>query len=107
MTAFELSVTPWPADRPVDPNAVEARMKAEALPYYRWSNGPGDVYGSHHHAYHKVIHVVSGGITFILPAGNRRLTLAAGDRLALPAGTEHGAEVGPDGVVCLEAHQPV
>ena len=31
---------------------------------------------------------------------------AAGDRLELPAHTAHDANVGSDGVVCLEAHLP-
>jgi hypothetical protein len=34
------------------------------------------------------------------------VSLAAGDRLELPAGTIHDAVVGPDGVTCLEAHLP-
>ena len=34
------------------------------------------------------------------------MELAAGDRLELPAGTAHDAIVGPNGVVCLEAHLP-
>jgi hypothetical protein len=33
------------------------------------------------------------------------VTLNAGDRLELPAGTLHDAIVGPRGVVCLEAHR--
>jgi hypothetical protein len=32
------------------------------------------------------------------------VTLNAGDRLDLPAGIVHDADVGPQGVVCLEAH---
>jgi quercetin dioxygenase-like cupin family protein len=82
-------------------------MQTENLPYYRWSNGPGDVYGVHDHGYHKIIYVVSGSIIFNLPQNDRQVALSAGDRLALPAGTAHGAVVGPEGVVCLEAHQPV
>ena len=105
MAAFELSVTPWPADEPAAERTIEARMQAEDLPYYRWSNGPGDVYGVHRHDYHKVIYVVSGSITFDLPKNARRIALATGDRLGLPAGVDHGAVVGPDGVVCLEGHQ--
>jgi hypothetical protein len=31
--------------------------------------------------------------------------LNPGDRLDLPAGTVHDAVVGPQGVVCLEAHR--
>jgi quercetin dioxygenase-like cupin family protein len=107
MAVFELSVTPWPAEQPAEKHAIEAQMQAENLPYYRWSNGPGDVYGVHRHDYHKVIYVVSGSITFDLPQSDRRIALATGDRLALPAGVDHGAVVGPDGVACLEAHRPI
>ena len=105
MAPFELSVTSWPEGRPLEPRAVEARMKEENMPYYRWSNGAGDVYGVHRHAYHKVIYVISGSIVFELPREDRRISLKAGDRLALPAGVDHGAVVGPEGVVCLEGHQ--
>ena len=97
------SVQPWPQDQELSPNAVEARMKAEGLPYYRWANGPGDVYSAHVHNYHKVIYVVSGSITFGFPIDGQPITLRAGDRLDLPAGVAHNAAVGPDGVVCLEA----
>ena len=107
MTAFELSVTPWLADPPPSSKTIEAKMQAENLSYYRWSNGPGDVYGVHRHHYHKVIYVVSGSITFNLPQRDRSITLATGDRLALPAGVDHGAVVGSEGVACLEGHQSV
>ncbi len=80
-------------------------LLAEGLQPYRWSNAAGDVYGAHRHPYHKVIVVVRGRITFGLPDRGQTLTLGAGDRLELPAGTVHDARVGPDGVVCLEAHR--
>jgi quercetin dioxygenase-like cupin family protein len=76
----------------------------EGLQAYSWSNGPHDVYGVHDHPYHKVIYVVEGSITFVLPDLDQRLVLREGDRLGLPPRTGHGAQVGPDGVVCLEAH---
>ena len=72
---------------------------------YRWSNGPNDRYQAHSHGYHKVIYVVSGSITFGLPESKESVTLAAGDRLDLPAGVRHDAVVGPNGVVCLEDHR--
>lgn len=100
-------VQPWPQNQPLDPVAVQDRMKAEGLPCYRWSNGPGDVYPAHDHAYHKVIYVVRGSITFGLPQSGERITLSAGDRLDLPAGTIHDATVGRQGVVCLEGHRVV
>ncbi|MGD2040785.1 MAG: cupin domain-containing protein [Anaerolineae bacterium] len=78
-------------------------LDEEGLAPYRWSNGPGDVYGAHTHPYHKVIYVVRGSITFGLPG--QRIELQAGDRLELPGETRHDAVVGPDGVVCLEAHR--
>jgi hypothetical protein len=40
-----------------------------------------------------------------LPELGKQLTLRAGDRLDLPAGTVHDAHVGAEGVVCLEAHR--
>jgi len=84
----------------------EARLRAEGLSPGRWSNGPGDRYASHVHAYDKVIVVDRGSIRFGLPAAVRTIELDEGDRLELPAGTLHDALVGPSGVSCLEAHLP-
>ena len=80
-------------------------MTEEGLNPYSWSNGPFDVYSAHSHSYNKVIYVVQGNITFGLPELGPQLTLKAGDRLDLPAGTVHDAHVGAQGVVCLEAHK--
>lgn len=41
---------------------------------------------------------------FTLPSGES-IDLRAGDHLDLPADSEHGALVGPDGVVCLAARR--
>ncbi len=79
-------------------------MVTEGLDPYSWSNGPFDNYSAHTHSYDKVIYVVQGSITFGLPELNQSLTLKAGDRLDLPAGTVHNANVGAEGVVCLEGH---
>ncbi len=83
---------------------VLGRLHAEGLDPTSWSNGPGDRYPGHDHAYDKVIVVDRGSITFGTPDGP--LDLAVGDRLDLPAGTRHDAVVGAAGVVCLEAHRP-
>ena len=85
---------------------VAGRLRAEGLEPSSWSNGPDDRYAAHEHGYDKVIGVVSGSITFGLPAVDRSIQLEAGDRLELPAGTAHDALVGPIGVTCLEAHLP-
>jgi quercetin dioxygenase-like cupin family protein len=87
-----------------DSSALRARLIEEGLEPSAWSNGPGDRYAIHDHAYDKVIVVAAGSIRFGLPDGSR--DLAAGDRLDLVAGTAHDAIVGTAGVTCLEAHLP-
>jgi hypothetical protein len=84
-----------------DPRAL---LDAEGLRPSTWSNGPHDRYGEHRHAYDKVLVVEAGSIVFHLPGGP--VELRVGDRLELPSGTAHAADVGPDGVTCLEAHLP-
>ena len=69
-----------------------------------WGNGPGDVYGAHEHAQHKVLFCLAGSIVFRTDDGD--VALEAGDRLDLPAGTRHAATVGPDGCECVEAWAP-
>jgi quercetin dioxygenase-like cupin family protein len=86
--------------------AVEGRLRAEGLSPSEWGNGPGDTYGEHRHSYDKVLVAVAGSIVFHLPELARDVELRTGDRLHLPAGTLHGATVGPSGVTCLEAHVP-
>jgi uncharacterized protein YjlB len=85
---------------------LEARLRAEGLDPGAWANGPGDRYAAHEHGYDKVLVCAAGSIRFGLPARAEAVDLAAGDRLDLPAGTQHDALVGPGGVTCLEAHLP-
>lgn len=66
-----------------------------------WGNAPGDTYGRHSHAYHKVLFCLAGSIVFHVDDGD--VELRAGDRLDLDPGTEHAATVGLDGVECVEA----
>lgn len=100
----DLQVTRW--DAPEDPtkSAILEQYTAEGMRPYQWGNGPGDVYSAHTHSFNKVLYVVEGSITFGLPELDESVTLYAGDRLDLPAGTLHDAVVGPEGVVCLEGH---
>lgn len=100
-----VAVTTWPHEYPPEETDMRSIYAAEGLIPYRWSNGPNDRYQAHGHGYHKVIYVVLGSITFGLPQQGKSVTLAAGDRLDLPAGVLHDAIVGPEGVVCLEGHR--
>jgi quercetin dioxygenase-like cupin family protein len=86
---------------PPDASAIEKQLRAEARDVYGWSNGPDDRYEQHAHAYHKLLYCTRGSIDFILADG-RALTLRAGDRMVLPAGTQHAARVGPEGCACVE-----
>jgi mannose-6-phosphate isomerase-like protein (cupin superfamily) len=98
-------VTPWEESEAPTQSALWRFMTGEGLLPYSWSNGPFDIYTAHTHSYEKVVYVVEGSITFGLPEFGYQVTLKAGDRLDLPAGTVHEARVGAQGVVCLEAHR--
>jgi quercetin dioxygenase-like cupin family protein len=99
------TVTPWNRPEPPAETALRQLLTDEGLSFYAWGNAPHDTYTAHMHHYNKVIYVVRGSITFGLPQSGQALTLHPGDRLDLPAGTIHDAVVGPQGVLCLEAHQ--
>jgi quercetin dioxygenase-like cupin family protein len=81
------------------------KLRAEAADCYSWSNWPGDRYAPHSHGYEKVLYCVDGSIVFVLEGEGRRLELKAGDRMVLPAGTIHSAEVGPSGCTCIEGRR--
>lgn len=100
-----VKVIGWTDGREPTEQAMREVLAQEGLEPYMWSNRPGDVYSPHSHSYHKVIYVVQGSIVFGLPDTGREVSLKKGDRLELPAGVRHDAHVGPQGVVCLEAHR--
>jgi quercetin dioxygenase-like cupin family protein len=98
-------ITHWPEEEAPTESAIRRHLAEERLSPYQWANGPGDTYAPHRHNYDKVIYVVSGSITFGLVDSGTEVYLERGDRLDLPAGITHNATVGPQGVVCLEAHR--
>jgi quercetin dioxygenase-like cupin family protein len=81
------------------------RLEGEAEGCYAWSNGPNYRYAAHSHAYEKVLYCVDGSITFFLEGTGESLRLAPGDRMVLPYGTVHSADVGPRGVTCIEGRR--
>ena len=105
MKTDKLEVRRWSDEKLPDEALLRGILADEDLHPYVWSNGPGDVYSTHSHSYHKVIYVVRGSITFGLPDSGDEITLNHGDRLELPAGVTHNAVVGHQGVACLEAHR--
>ena len=105
MADSKVEVIRWSGNRRPDEATIRQILAEEGLHGYRWSNAPGDLYSTHSHSYNKVIHVVSGSITFGLPDTKEKVSLSPGDRLDLPAGVSHNAIVGPEGVACIEAHR--
>ncbi len=92
------TVTPGEASR----EDAERTFRDEGCGRTRgWTNGPGDRYGTHAHDRAKVLFCLEGSIVFHTDDGD--VSLTAGDRLDLEAGTPHGATVGPDGCACIEA----
>lgn len=102
----EVKVTRWHSKQPATEAAIQCLLREEALSASAWQNGPHDIYAAHCHSYDKVIYVVRGSITFGLTELGQSVSLTAGDRLDLARGVWHHAQVGPEGVVCLEAHLP-
>lgn len=84
-----------------DELAVLDRVRDRGLSPQAWRNGPGHEYGWHEHRYQKILYCVTGSVVFHTDDGD--LPLAAGDRLLLPALTQHAATVGPEGCRCVEA----
>lgn len=98
-----MGTSPTPSDEPPSEEMLESILRDEGLRPSWWSNGPGDRYGAHSHAYHKVLYCARGSIRFDLPASGESLELRPGDRLDIPPGTQHSAVVGAEGVTCVEA----
>ena len=94
------------AGTPLSEAQLVQQLVLQGLSPTRWSNEPAAVYGMHDHVYGKVLVVVSGSITFTMTSPHRIVSMKPGDRLELLPHTPHSALVGPDGVVCLEAHVP-
>ncbi|QBD80528.1 cupin [Ktedonosporobacter rubrisoli] len=107
---MSIQVIRWQESRLPQEQELLRRMREEGLAPYTWSNGPHYRYAAHSHSYQKVLYCVSGSIRFGLPdrpEGLAAVDLAPGDCMILPAGTRHDAEVGPQGVTCMEAAQYV
>jgi hypothetical protein len=82
------------------PPTIEAALRVEGFDSFRWGNAGGYHYAPHSHEYESVIVCTTGSITFHV--ADRDMELCPGDRIDLPAGVEHAATVGADGVECVE-----
>jgi quercetin dioxygenase-like cupin family protein len=96
----------WDRDDPPSAGTVASRLRDEGVEPYAWSNGPGDRYPVHEHAYTKLLICAAGSITFLVGTDALPVELGPGDGFVLPPGTPHAAVVGPAGCTCLEGHRP-
>ena len=106
MTDGALVRLAWEGSDPPSVASVTARLRAEGVEPYAWSNGPGDRYAVHEHGYTKLLMCAAGSITFLVGHDASTVELNPGDGFVLPAGTPHAATVGPAGCTCLEGHRP-
>lgn len=95
----------WDRDDSPGTETVAARLRAEGVEPYAWSNGPGDRYAVHEHSYAKLLMCAAGSITFLVGPDATAVELRPGDGFVLPPGTPHAAVVGPHGCTCLEGHR--
>jgi mannose-6-phosphate isomerase-like protein (cupin superfamily) len=70
-----------------------------------WSNGSGDRYATHEHAFAKLLVCAEGSITFLVGPDEEPVELRAGEGFELPPHTPHAAVVGPAGCTCVEGHR--
>ena len=76
-------------------------MELEGYDVLVYTYRPGTVFPRHEHAHAKCDAVVAGVLR--VTVGSESFDLGAGDRIYLPAGTRHSAEVlGNDTVVSLD-----
>ncbi len=94
-------VIPWNGDSTPTQDQIRRIFENENLSPSTWSNGPGDKYSAHSHSYHKVLYCLQGSIVFNVEGES--VNLHPGDRLEIAPGTSHSADVGPEGVSCMEA----
>lgn len=95
---MKLELRPWAG---TEASEVDLRglLEREGFSVWRWTDAAGATYASHHHDHDESIVCVAGEITF--RAAGKSLTLHPGDRLMLPKGTPHTAEVGNSGATYL------
>jgi quercetin dioxygenase-like cupin family protein len=102
MDAALIEVIPWNRDEAPTESNIMRQFEQEGLAVCCWSNTAGYYYDAHTHAFHKILSVIEGEITFSLPELDQEVTLKPGDRLVISPGVLHHAFVGPEGVCCVE-----
>jgi len=82
----------WESVETPEASELQQRMESEGYSVFRWSDSPGSCYPTHSHSTNQSHWVITGSIEFVIE-GEKRITLMAGDRDFMPAGTKHSARV--------------
>jgi mannose-6-phosphate isomerase-like protein (cupin superfamily) len=96
---------PLAGDVPTGVADASSYLREAGVEPQAWSNGPGDRYASHEHAFTKLLVCAEGSITFLVGADEVPVELEAGQGFELPPQTRHAAVVGPAGCTCVEGHR--
>src|SRR4029453_16811387 len=80
-----------PADGPVTEKRMMGLLESEGYEVASYAYREGMVFGPHEHSQDKCDGVVQGVLRIVV--GDETFDLGPGDRLYLPAGTRHSAEV--------------
>jgi quercetin dioxygenase-like cupin family protein len=92
---MKLEVKHWKDEVEVSEKELRRRLEEEGFAVWAWRDEAGATYEPHAHDEDESIWVVEGRIAF--EVGGAEYPLGAGDRLMLPKGTVHTAEVGAEG----------
>ncbi len=96
---MRLELIEWTDPRAPTEPVLRQRLEAEGFAVWGWQDGPDATYAPHTHDHHESLWVVGGRIVF--GVAGREYALGPGDRLMLPRGTVHTAQVGPEGAAYL------
>ena len=90
-----------PSDGPITEKRMMGVMESEGYEVASYVYRAGTVFGPHEHAQDKCDGVVQGVLRVVV--GDETFDLGSGDRLYLPAGTRHSAQVvGNETVLSLD-----
>lgn len=98
-STFTMRLTRWNRETPPSLEALRSALTGEGLTVSEWADPSGTVYPVHTHEYAEVRIVVRGQLRVGLPETGEEFILSSGDRLDLPAGVPHWADVNGHGPV--------
>jgi len=96
---MKLETIVWRGGEAPRQEELRAALEQEGFSVFTWSDAPGASYEPHRHEEDESLWMITGEMSF--EVDGRRYDLSTGDRLMLPARTEHSALAGPRGATYL------